>query len=70
MSDILADIAAIIRYYVAFLVVMELDGKAVARLFQLDAFAGRATGSPAGPGIPRPFCPSCSPCPAHCRWPQ
>lgn len=41
MSDILADIAAIIRFYAAFLAVMELDGKAVARLFQFDAFAGR-----------------------------
>lgn len=70
MSDILADIAAIIRFYAAFFVVMALAGKAVARLFQLDAFAGRAIRSPAGPGIPWSFCPSRSPCPTHCRWPQ
>lgn len=38
----LADVAAVIPFYVAFLVVMAFAGKAVARLFRLEAPAGRA----------------------------
>ncbi|MET7920472.1 bile acid:sodium symporter [Streptomyces avermitilis] len=38
----LADIAAVIPFYVVFLIVMAFAGKAAARLFRLDAPAGRA----------------------------
>lgn len=38
----LADVAAVIPFYAAFLVVMAFAGKAVARLFRLDAPASRA----------------------------
>jgi ACR3 family arsenite efflux pump ArsB len=38
----LADVAAVIPFYVVFLIVMAFAGKAVARLLRLDAPAGRA----------------------------
>ncbi|MFF0033860.1 arsenic resistance protein [Streptomyces avermitilis] len=38
----LADVAAVIPFYVVFLIVMAFAGKAAARLFRLDAPAGRA----------------------------
>ncbi|MFE7962693.1 arsenic resistance protein [Streptomyces cellulosae] len=42
LGDSLADVAAVVPFYAAFLVVMAFAGKAVARLFRLDASAGRA----------------------------
>ncbi|MGZ9934919.1 arsenic resistance protein [Streptomyces sp. NC-S4] len=42
LGDSLTDVAAVIPFYAAFLVVMAFAGKAVARLFRLDASAGRA----------------------------
>ncbi|MFE3905991.1 bile acid:sodium symporter [Streptomyces sp. NPDC059153] len=42
LGDGLADVAAVIPFYVAFLIVMALAGKTVARLFRLDAPASRA----------------------------
>ncbi|MFI6014951.1 arsenic resistance protein [Streptomyces sp. NPDC051243] len=42
LDDNLTDVAAVIPFYAAFLVVMAFAGKAVARLFRLDAPAGRA----------------------------
>ncbi|MCZ4125545.1 arsenic resistance protein [Streptomyces sp. H39-S7] len=42
LGDSLADVVAVIPFYVAFLIVMAFAGKAVARLFRLDAPAGRA----------------------------
>ncbi|MEU2406550.1 bile acid:sodium symporter [Streptomyces rubiginosohelvolus] len=42
LGDSLADVAAVIPFYAAFLVVMAFAGKAVARLFRLDAPGGRA----------------------------
>lgn len=42
VSGNLADVAAVIPYYAAFLVVMAFAGKAVARLFRLDVPGGRA----------------------------
>ncbi|MCX5070938.1 bile acid:sodium symporter [Streptomyces sp. NBC_00424] len=42
LGDSLADVAAVIPFYAAFLVVMAFAGKAVARLFRLDAPASRA----------------------------
>ncbi len=38
----LGDVAAVVPFYLAFLVIMAFTGKAVARLFHLDAPAGRA----------------------------
>jgi ACR3 family arsenite transporter len=38
----LADVAAVVPFYAVFLLVMAFAGKAVARLFRLDAGAGRA----------------------------
>lgn len=38
----LSDVAAVVPFYVVFLVVMAFAGKAVARLFRLDAPASRA----------------------------
>ncbi|WP_173261445.1 arsenic resistance protein [Streptomyces pacificus] len=42
LGDSLPDVAAVIPFYVAFLVVMAFAGLAVARVFRLDAPAGRA----------------------------
>lgn len=42
VSGNLADVAAVIPFYAAFLVVMAFAGKAVARLFRLDVPGGRA----------------------------
>ncbi|MFF3015436.1 bile acid:sodium symporter [Streptomyces sp. NPDC057939] len=42
LGDSLGDVAAVVPFYVLFLVVMAFAGKAVARLFRLDAPAGRA----------------------------
>ncbi|MFF0539885.1 arsenic resistance protein [Streptomyces coelicoflavus] len=42
LGDSLTDVAAVIPFYAAFLVVMAFAGKAVARLFRLDAPGGRA----------------------------
>ncbi|MFE7358054.1 bile acid:sodium symporter [Streptomyces sp. NPDC057543] len=42
LGDSLGDVAAAIPYYAAFLIVMAFAGKAVARLFRLDAPASRA----------------------------
>ncbi|MEU8942568.1 bile acid:sodium symporter [Streptomyces goshikiensis] len=42
LGDSLTDVAAVIPFYAAFLVVMAFAGTAVARLFRLDASAGRA----------------------------
>ncbi|WP_345661700.1 bile acid:sodium symporter [Streptomyces venetus] len=42
LGDSLPDVAAVVPFYVAFLVVMAFAGKAVARLFRLGAPAGRA----------------------------
>jgi ACR3 family arsenite transporter len=42
LGDSLADVAAVIPFYAAFLIVMSFAGKAVARLFRLDAPASRA----------------------------
>ncbi|WP_031478100.1 arsenic resistance protein [Streptomyces bicolor] len=42
LGDSLTDVAAVIPFYAAFLVIMAFAGKAVARLFRLDASAGRA----------------------------
>ncbi|WP_236247015.1 bile acid:sodium symporter [Streptomyces sp. CC210A] len=42
LGDSLADVAAVVPFYAAFLVVMAFAGKAVARLFRLDAPASRA----------------------------
>ncbi|MFD4973209.1 arsenic resistance protein [Streptomyces sp. NPDC058424] len=43
LGDSLGDVAAVVPFYVVFLVVMAFAGKAVAYLFRLDAPAGRAT---------------------------
>ncbi|ALV33185.1 bile acid:sodium symporter [Streptomyces sp. CdTB01] len=42
LGDSLTDVAAVIPFYAAFLIVMAFAGKAVARLFRLDAPASRA----------------------------
>ncbi|WP_327285819.1 arsenic resistance protein [Streptomyces sp. NBC_01205] len=42
LGDSLTDVAAVIPFYAAFLVVMAFAGKAVARLFRLDAPSSRA----------------------------
>ncbi|MFJ3723041.1 arsenic resistance protein [Streptomyces sp. NPDC090045] len=42
LGDSLTDVAAVIPFYAAFLIVMAFAGKAVARLFRLDAPATRA----------------------------
>ncbi|WP_407835943.1 arsenic resistance protein [Streptomyces sp. DSM 116496] len=42
LGDSLTDVAAVVPFYVAFLIVMAFAGKAVARLFRLEAPAGRA----------------------------
>lgn len=42
LGDSLTDVAAVVPFYAVFLVVMAFAGKAVARLFRLDAPAGRA----------------------------
>ncbi len=42
LDDGFGDVAAVVPFYVVFLVVMAFAGKAVARLFRLDAPAGRA----------------------------
>ncbi|MFD4868419.1 arsenic resistance protein [Streptomyces sp. NPDC058412] len=42
LGDSLTDVAAVIPFYAAFLIVMAFAGKAVARLFRLGASAGRA----------------------------
>ncbi|MGW4199066.1 bile acid:sodium symporter [Streptomyces sp. NPDC005004] len=42
LGDSLGDVAAVVPYFVLFLIVMAFAGKAVARLFRLDAPAGRA----------------------------
>ncbi|MEV0590349.1 arsenic resistance protein [Nonomuraea cavernae] len=42
LGDSLADVAAVIPFYAVFLIVMAFAGKAVARLFRLDAPACRA----------------------------
>ncbi|WP_405194346.1 arsenic resistance protein [Streptomyces anulatus] len=42
LGDSLADVAAVVPFYAAFLVVMAFAGKAVARRFRLDAPASRA----------------------------
>lgn len=42
LGDSLADVAAVIPFYAAFLIVMAFAGKAIARLFRLDAPASRA----------------------------
>ncbi|MEU0022011.1 MULTISPECIES: bile acid:sodium symporter [Streptomyces] len=42
LGDSLTDVAAVVPFYAAFLIVMAFAGKAVARLFRLDAPAGRA----------------------------
>ncbi|MFB7187032.1 arsenic resistance protein [Streptomyces sp. NPDC056230] len=42
LGDSLADVAAVIPFYAAFLVVMAFVGKGIARLFRLDAPASRA----------------------------
>ncbi|MFD9520745.1 arsenic resistance protein [Streptomyces sp. NPDC059979] len=42
LGDSLADVAAVIPFYAAFLIVMAFAGKAVARMFRLDAAASRA----------------------------
>ncbi|MEU9701238.1 bile acid:sodium symporter [Streptomyces sp. NPDC047981] len=42
LGDSLTDVAAVIPFYAAFLVVMAFAGKAVARLFRLDTGAARA----------------------------
>ncbi len=42
LGDSLADVVAVVPFYAAFLVVMAFAGKAVARLFRLDAPASRA----------------------------
>ncbi|MGW5361904.1 hypothetical protein [Actinopolymorpha pittospori] len=42
LGDSLTDVAAVIPFYVLFLVVMAFLGKAIARLFRLDAAAWRA----------------------------
>ncbi|MFF3786966.1 arsenic resistance protein [Streptomyces sp. NPDC001933] len=42
LGDSLTDVAAVIPFYVAFLIVMAFAGKTVARLFRLDAPASRA----------------------------
>ncbi|WP_406490551.1 bile acid:sodium symporter [Streptomyces phaeochromogenes] len=42
LGESLADVAAVIPFYVVFLLVMAFAGKAAARLFSLDTAAGRA----------------------------
>ncbi|MBT2390731.1 arsenic resistance protein [Streptomyces sp. ISL-1] len=42
LNDSLADVAAVVPFYVLFLVVMAFSGRSVARLFRLDAPASRA----------------------------
>ncbi|MEU8592045.1 bile acid:sodium symporter [Streptomyces sp. NPDC048664] len=42
LGDSLGGVAAVVPFYVLFLIVMAFAGKAVARLFRLDAPAGRA----------------------------
>lgn len=42
LGNSLGDVAAVIPFYVAFLIVMAFAGKAVAHLFHLDAPSGRA----------------------------
>ncbi|WP_018656301.1 arsenic resistance protein [Actinomadura flavalba] len=42
IGDSLGDVAAVVPFYVAFLVIMAVAGAAVARLFRLDVPAGRA----------------------------
>ncbi|MFJ5265022.1 arsenic resistance protein [Streptomyces sp. NPDC088387] len=42
LGDSAGDVAAVVPFYAAFLVVMAFAGKAVARLFRLDTAAGRA----------------------------
>ncbi|WP_199848123.1 bile acid:sodium symporter [Streptomyces dysideae] len=42
LDDSLGDVVAVVPFYVVFLVAMAIAGKAVARLFRLDAPAGRA----------------------------
>ncbi|GHG22394.1 arsenic resistance protein [Streptomyces filamentosus] len=42
LGDSLGDVAAVVPFFVLFLIVMAFAGKAVARLFRLDAPAGRA----------------------------
>ncbi|MCX5582897.1 arsenic resistance protein [Streptomyces erythrochromogenes] len=42
LGDSLTGVAAVVPFYVAFLIVMAFAGKAVARLFRLEAPAGRA----------------------------
>ncbi|MFD4764232.1 arsenic resistance protein [Streptomyces sp. NPDC058439] len=42
LGDSLADVAAVIPFYAAFLIIMAFAGKAISRLFRLDAPAGRA----------------------------
>ncbi|MBC9728022.1 bile acid:sodium symporter [Streptomyces sp. TRM68367] len=42
LDDSLTDVAAVVPFYVLFLVVMAVAGKTVARLFQLETGAGRA----------------------------
>lgn len=42
LGDSLADVGAVVPFYVVFLLVMAFAGKAVARLFRLDAPASRA----------------------------
>ncbi|WP_328694305.1 bile acid:sodium symporter [Streptomyces phaeochromogenes] len=42
LGDSLSDVAAVIPFYAAFLIVMAFTGKAIARLFRLQAPAGRA----------------------------
>lgn len=42
LGDRVSDVAAVIPFYVLFLIVMAFAGKAVARVFRLEAAAGRA----------------------------
>ncbi|MFJ8978745.1 arsenic resistance protein [Streptomyces sp. NPDC102282] len=42
LGDSLTDVAAVIPFYAAFLIIMAFAGKAIARLFHLDAPASRA----------------------------
>ncbi|WP_128976647.1 bile acid:sodium symporter [Streptomyces roseicoloratus] len=50
LGDRLGDVAAVIPFYVAFLVVMPFAGKAVARLFRLGADTSTGLGSGTSPG--------------------
>lgn len=68
LGDNLADVAAVVPFHAAALVAVAFAGKAVARLFRLDAPAGRAIVFTVRPATPSSSCIWLWPC--RVTWPS